>query len=147
MAIADMHGAGRWNDTFGWPRLAANDQIVAAQINLLERDQHQWKISLVMAASEGKRIDESRADLVPPDRFGDRLRIINMGENIGFWKESAKTLEYFFASPHRDQPIMDNSHPHSPYRSQGTQLELPARLCWTRGGNRNTINQSHGETD
>ena len=115
MAIADMHGAGRWNDTFGWPGLAANDQIVAAQIDLLERDRHQWKISLVMAASEGKRIDESRADLVPPDRFGDRLRIINMGENIGFWKEFAKTFEYFFASPHRDQPIMDNSHLHNRY--------------------------------
>jgi hypothetical protein len=61
---------------------------------------------------------------VPPDRFGDRLRIINMGENIGFWKEPAKTLEYFFASPHRDQPIMDNSHLHNQYRSLlGVALE------------------------
>src|SRR5262245_26085282 len=41
VAIADVNCVGWGNDPFGWSRFAAYNEVIAAQIELLERERHQ----------------------------------------------------------------------------------------------------------
>jgi len=54
---------------------------------------------LVIAPRTRQRIDKGCNDLVFTDRFGLEPGIVNMGENIGFWKQLAKAPRGLFRRP------------------------------------------------
>ena len=107
-----MKRSGGRNDAFSWSGLATDHKIVAAQIELFERQRHQRQVPLVHLASARKCIDESRNNFVLTDLDGDHLRYINVGENIRLRIHLAERLDDPLATAHSDQPIVNDCYSH-----------------------------------
>lgn len=110
MAIADVRRVGPGDDPFGGPGLAGNDEIIAAQIQLLQRKRHQGKVFLVMPHASRKLLDKCRMDRVGRNGFGERLGAYDMRVDIRLWKNPAQGFDDFFSAAHTRKPVMDNGY-------------------------------------
>src|ERR1700741_4628923 len=100
VAIADVHRVSGGDYPFGRPRFATDDEVIATEIDLLECERHEWEVVFIVLLCSGQRIDESRGDLVFPNRPGDFAGIIDMGENVGLGKDPAESLDDVFPAAH-----------------------------------------------
>src|ERR1700733_932432 len=106
MAVAQMHRRGRWNDAFGRARLAADDEIVAAQIELLEGQRHQWKIAFVTSRCTRQLVDEGSRNPMRSNFLGDSLRNINVRKYVSLWVHVAQSFQHLLAAAHANEPIV-----------------------------------------
>src|SRR3982074_3076978 len=115
-----------WNHFCSRSRFAPDDQIVPTKIQLLERHWHQRQISLVHLGSAGQGVNKTRNDLVPPNRFGNLLRRVNMGEDVGLRIHLAQRLDYLFAAAHTYQPVVNDCDFHqTPQYPSSSRFMLP----------------------
>ena len=112
VAVTDVPCGRRRQNTLGGARFAADHQIVAAQIELLERHRQERQ---QMAVVPPQRIEERRSDVVAPDFGADRARIVKQREDIGIRQKPAEGLQHLLAASPVQQPIMYDRgpHPHS----------------------------------
>ncbi len=110
VAIADVRRVRRRQHAFGGPGLAADHEVVAVQIELLEREGHEREVGLVVAIGAGQLLDEGGAYIGGADRRRNRLGHIDMREDIGLREQPQQLLQHALPAPHRHQPVMDDRH-------------------------------------
>ncbi len=108
MAITNMQSIRPHDHAFGRSRFGADNQIIAAQIQLLQRQRHQRQISLIKLLSPRQPIDESRLDVPLAQTGRDSLFIQHMGIDISFRVQLAQCLQHPLAAAHVDEPVMDD---------------------------------------
>ena len=115
MAIADVHGIWMRDDALRRAGLAGDHEIVAGEVQLLERGRHQGKILLIELGGERQLADVGRGDLVAVDQRARLLRDVDVREDVGLRVEQAEFFQDLFAATHADEPIVDdrNAHRHS----------------------------------
>ena len=132
MAIADVRRVGPGDDPFGGPGLAGNDEIIAAQIQLLQRKRHQGKVFLVMPHASRKLLDKCRMDRVGRNGFGERLGAYDMRVDIRLWKNPAQGFDDFFSAAHTRKPVMDNGYrawlKHVPSNTEKRRESVKAKI-------------------
>ena len=111
MAIADVRHVGPDDDPLGRTRLAGDDQIVGAQVKLLQCQRHQGQIVAKTRGRAGQLLDEGRADGVGEQRGRERFRPDRVGVEVGLRKKSAQGLDDFFPAAHPYQPVMHDGYP------------------------------------
>src|SRR5579884_1216226 len=109
MAIADVARIGARDDTLCRPRFTADDEIVVAEIEILERDGHERKQPAVEAP---QRIQTGHVYAVAPNGIGEPGRIAEEGVDVGIREHAAERFQNLFATAHAEQPVMDQSDAH-----------------------------------
>ncbi len=57
-------------------------------------------------------IEVRRGYVVRPDYIGDGIRIVEECEDVGVRQHAAQRLHHFFATPHAEQPVVDDGGAH-----------------------------------
>ena len=97
---------------FAGPELAGDDEVVTAQIEILERERHERQQRLVAAGGTRDALQEGRGDLVSADFVGDGGGVVDEREYIGVGIKIAQGFDDLFATPHGYKPIMYNRYAH-----------------------------------
>ena len=100
-----MQSIGRSDNSFRRPRFAADDDVVSAKVEVLERNRHQREQRPVVAP---KRIQERGLHMVRPYRRRNAIGIVEQREDVGIGELAAQRLDYFFTAPHLEKPVMDD---------------------------------------
>ena len=109
VAVADVAGVGGNQNTLGRPRLAADHQIVSAQIELLERQRHQREQRAVVPP---QGVEKRCLDAVAAQFAARAGWVVKQGEDVGFGKHPAECLKHSLAAPAIQQPVMDDCRAH-----------------------------------
>ena len=93
VAHVDLVGTGQ--HAFRDRVVAGDDEVVAAQVELLDGERHQAEIVAEEPAREGKALDEARPDLAPAEEAALTLgHEVGDGEEVSLGKADQDLLEH-----------------------------------------------------
>ena len=113
VAVADVDGAGRRDHALGRPGFAADDQVVAAQVELLQRHRHQRQVVLVELRREGQPADEALDHPPAADQRAHRLGLVDVDEEVGLRIHPEQGFHDLLPAAHADEPVMDDGDAHA----------------------------------
>src|SRR5271163_1700693 len=97
MTVADMQGCGRSEHPFRGPGLRRNNQIVTAQIKLLEREWLQEKRMPMELVNKGNLLQKRSCKLSPAQTWRHHLRFRNQREQIGLGKHVGQCFHHMLS--------------------------------------------------
>ena len=108
VAIADVAGVRGGEDAFRGARFGTDDQIVAAEIELLERERVKRKEMAVPAAATRNPLQERSLNGTATEGIGKLLGIDDHREEIGSREHGSDGFDDAFAAAIGDKPVMDD---------------------------------------
>lgn len=108
VAIADMAGVRGGEDAFRGTRFGTDDQIVAAEIELLERERVERKEMAVPAAAARNFLQEGSLNGTATEGIGKILGIDDHREEIGSGKHGSDGFDDALAAAIGDKPVVDD---------------------------------------
>ena len=122
VAVTDVARRRRHEYAFSRSRLAGDDEIVSAQIEVLKRHGHQGQQRAVAAT----QAVEERWRYLPLTNDGAHLLgVVEERKKLGRRKQAAERFHYFFAASHLEQPVVDDGNAHSAFRSVAPRCKSP----------------------
>jgi hypothetical protein len=112
MAVADMHRRRPDDHRFGDAMAAADDQIEAFEIELLDEDRKQRQALAVIPAHAGQVLEQRVVDRRALDRRRDRAADVQQGEQLGAGIPLAQHLEHLLTAAHPGEPVVDDGYLH-----------------------------------
>jgi hypothetical protein len=107
MTVADVQRVGADHHALRRTGFAADHEIVATQIQLLEGERHEWKVLLIVPTREGQAGDKSGRDSPRGELTCDQRRIRHVRIDIRLWKQICDGFENLLAAAPVEQPIVD----------------------------------------
>ncbi len=92
--------------------LAGNDQIVPAQVKLLQSQGHERQVELVMPDAPRQALDKGRADGLFPQQRRKPRAIHAVRVDVGLRVQTAESFQNLLAAPHAYKPVMNQCDAH-----------------------------------
>ena len=106
--VAQVQRIGRRDHTLGRAAFAGQHEVIARQVQFLERAGHERQVVLVKPGREGFAANRSQVDRLGIDKVRDLGRVIGVGENVGLREHAEKRLQHLLSAAHSDQPVMND---------------------------------------
>lgn len=108
VAIADMAGVCGGEDAFRWARFGTDNQIVAAEIELLERERIERKEMAMPAAAARNVLQEGSVNGTATEGIGKFLGVDDHREEIGSREHGSDGFDDALTAAIGDKPVVDD---------------------------------------